>query len=229
MENKRQIISIILKLVIIVSAIYGIINLCLTSGPFNLLYFTLQSNIWIAVTCLVGIILILLEIKNNKTYIKKWMYILKFVFTISITITGLVFCFVLAPTLEAKFVFTLDNILLHIVVPIFAIVDFFYFDCKIEYKKKYAILTIIPFLYYLCFSTVGYLCEWDFGYNQHYPYFFLNWDSPAGIIGFSSELPFMAPPYWGTLLLILVVLLARLYIKFVNKNYIKNNKFNKNK
>ena len=39
---------------------------------------------------------------------------IKFVGTVSITLTGFVFCFVLAPTLEPNMVFTLENILLHI-------------------------------------------------------------------------------------------------------------------
>lgn len=39
-----------------------------------------------------------------------------------------------------------------------------------------------------------------------YPYFFLNWGSPAGALGFTSGLPFMGTVWW--ILAILVFLLG---------------------
>lgn len=56
------------------------------------MFFTIQSNIALAVICLIG----LLKMLKSKPFSDLW-YIIKFVGTISITLTGAVFCFVLVP------------------------------------------------------------------------------------------------------------------------------------
>lgn len=60
---------------------------------------------------------------RNKSVSDLW-WVIKFVGTVSITLTGAVFCFVLAPTL-GNAAWNLQNILTHVVVPVAAIIDFF--------------------------------------------------------------------------------------------------------
>ena len=66
--NKRQIVSLILKLTVTLSALIGVL-LSTLPNPSSLLYFTTQSNIWIGISCLVGTVLMI-----KKADIKKWMY-----------------------------------------------------------------------------------------------------------------------------------------------------------
>lgn len=216
----KKILSLILKFLTIVSSVSGIIILMMLPDPFggahNLLYFTLQSNIWISVCCLVGVILITIEFIKKINLIKRWMLVCKMVFTICITVTGLVFCFVIAPTIP-EFAWIFPNILLHIVVPVFAIVDFFVFDTQMKFEKSDWLWINIPFVYYIALAIIGYVFKWDFGAGQHYPYFFMNFGSKAGLVGFSNELPFMGCVYWLILFAGAVTALTFFYIWLANK------------
>lgn len=214
----REKTSLLFKIITFVSAVVGVtLNLLPseTTGPHNILYFTTQSNIWIGVVCLIGAIIMIYEAKTKKVVRKTWMHLFKLVLTISITITGLIYCTMLAPIASGYNPWSLNNVLCHITVPAFAIADFFLRDTNEDYKYKHAFLATIPFFYYLLFSSVGYVLNWDFGGGLNYPYFFMNWGSEAGAFGFIKEFPFMGTFWWGNLLTGFVVLLALLYIKIL--------------
>lgn len=87
-------------------------------GSRVFMYFTIQSNILVAVISFVGGYYI------SKDYIGERWPIVQFVGTVAITLTGIVFCFVLAPTMGSK-AWNFQNILTHVVVPVAAVVDFF--------------------------------------------------------------------------------------------------------
>ena len=124
-------ISIVLKFCISFLAILGVVIACVFAqrdgySPWykRLYYFTLQSNIWMS------------KIKN-KSYVKNYMYILQFIFTISITITGVIFWSVIAPFTESDYNdWSFTSIITHIVVPLLAIVNFFIDDYPIIFKKE---------------------------------------------------------------------------------------------
>ena len=64
----------------------------------------------------------------------------------------------------------------------------------------------------------AYALNWDFGGGNNYPYFFLNWDSPAGAFGFSSEMPyFMGCFYWIVVMIAFISLLSLGYIALIGK------------
>lgn len=139
------------------------------------------------------------------------MYSIKLIFTVSITLTGVVYCTMLAPFYEGN-AYTFSSTLLHVVVPVVSVVDFFVYDC-VQYKKWECVVVITPPLYYLIFAGIGYVFNWDFGYDgQNYPYFFLNWGSPAGAFGFFSGSPYMGVFYYVLILLVFVVGIGALYI-----------------
>jgi len=204
--------SIVLKTEIIICAAVGVLSsLGLGKGDFMsgmkaLLYFTIQSNIWIAVVAAVGVVLMLSGKKPGRAW-----YIVKLVFTVAITLTGVVFCFVLAPTI-GKEAWRPNNLLTHVFVPLSAVLDLFYEGGCEKLEKKNAVWAILPPLYYLVFASVGYVCNWDFGGGNNYPYFFMNWGSPAGAFGFCRELPFMGVVWWVILLLCFLVCCGSLYI-----------------
>ena len=51
---------------------------------------------------------------------------------------------------------------------------------------------------------------------KKYPYFFLNWGSPAGAFGFSKELPFMGCVWWIIALLIVILAVGYVYLVIID-------------
>ena len=204
--TKAKVLSIVFKCIVIVSSAVGIILSAIAGaqsfmgGGRVFMYFTVQSNIAIALVCAVGAVLLL----RNQPVQDIW-YLIKFVFTVSITLTGVVFCFVLAPTL-GKYAWRLQHVLTHVVVPLAAILDFFVTGRYGSIKKRSVFFVIIPPLLYAIYTGIAYVAKWEFSRGVHYPYFFLNWGSPAGAFGFTNDLLYMGCAWW--ILLILVMLLA---------------------
>lgn len=216
-SRTKTLLSVILKAIVAVSAFLGV-GLCFGAssdtfmGGFTmLLYFTIQSNLWIGLTCLVGALLLLPCLWGGRPRLRPWMWVLKLVFTVAITLTGFVFCFVLAPTIDGAF--TLPNVLTHVVVPLGSIIDFFVYEARFPFTGKAPLFCAIPPLWYLGFASVGYLRGWNFGGGAHYPYFFMNWGSPAGAFGFSRELPFLGVFWWILLIAGFVIGIGMLYVR----------------
>ncbi len=186
------------------------------SGGTAFLYFTVQSNLWIGATCAVFFVLNVIALFRPSFIIPRVLHLVKYVFTVSITLTGIVFCCVLAPTLPGSFR-SAANVLTHVVVPITAVADLFL--CRPQgLSCKQFVFALIPPIYYLVFAGIGYALGWDFGGGNNYPYFFLNWDSPAGALGFSSEMPyFMGCVWWIVLLILFISGMAAGYIALINK------------
>lgn len=221
MSKNLKITSIFMKTVVIIAAVVGIILSAIQSseafmgGSRVFMYFTIQSNIFIALVCLVGLVLIIVKKRSNL-----W-NIIKFVATVSITLTGLVFCFVLAPTMWNT-AWSLPNILTHVIVPICAIIDLFLIFNVTNYNNFDVIHVIVPPILYACYAFVGYLLNWQFAPGVNYPYFFLNWGSKAGAFGFSNELPYMGTMWWILFLLALLIGLGFLYLKIIKTLKAKN-------
>lgn len=205
---------VILKVAVVVCALIGILLSAsdpdaYMGGSSVFLYFTIQSNIWIALLKIVEIV------RFGKEDESRTMSIFRLIFTISITLTGLVYCILLAPTMGAD-AYSLSSVLTHIAVPVFAVTDFFLCRETLNLKSSDAWWVTIPPLYYLVFAGVGYLLNWPFGPGVNYPYFFLNWGSPAGAFGFCTGEPYMGVVYWVLILLVLLVALSRIYICLAN-------------
>ncbi len=139
--------------------------------------------------------------------------------TVSITLTGVVFGFVLAPTLGAA-AWNIQNTLTHLVVPVVAVIDFFVVAPKANIHKKNVIFVIIPPILYAIYAGIGYVRGWEFAEGINYPYFFLNWGSKAGAFGFTNELPFMGSAWWILALLIFLIAVGYCYLaiaSFINR------------
>ena len=184
--TKAKILSVFLKCAVIISSAVGVILSAIAGA---------QS--------FMGGGRVFLLLRNQP--VKNIWYLIKYVFTVSITLTGVVFCFVLAPTLR-KHAWRLQHVLTHVVVPLAAVLDFFVTGRYSSMKKRSVYFVIIPPLLYAIYTGIAYAAKWEFSKGVHYPYFFLNWDSPAGAFGFTNELPYMGCAWW--ILLILVMLLA---------------------
>ena len=212
----QKAVSCILKIIVFVSAILGTFlsayagRHSFMGGSRVFMYFTIQSNIAIAIICAAGLI----GLFRNKSVSDLW-WVIKFVGTVSITLTGAVFCFVLAPTL-GNAAWNLQNILTHVVVPVTAIIDFFVVGVSSNIKKRNTFWVIVPPILYAVYAGIGYVENWQFAEGYNYPYFFLNWGSPAGAFGFTDELPFMGCAWWILSLFIILLIVGYLYLKIVD-------------
>ncbi|HBE15179.1 MAG TPA: hypothetical protein DCY72_02880 [Ruminococcaceae bacterium] len=217
MSAKRKALSLILKCVVVISAAVGTylsavdgINIYMSS-KMAFMFFTIQSNIAIAIVCAIGAVLLL----RNKPIANGW-FVFKFVFTISITLTGAVFTFMLAPILGEK-AWSLRNVLTHVVVPLASVADFFVTGVFGDIQKKHIPYVLLPPLAYVIYATVAFIAGWEFLPGRNYPYFFLNWNSPAGAFGFSKELPFMGCVWWLILLTLLILGVGLIYVLILNR------------
>ena len=194
----RKWISIVLETVVAVCAVAGVaLSQCF-------LYFTGQSNLWIAATLAAFAVWQIVKIfKPSAKDIPEAMWRLKFVFTVSITLTGVVFCAVLAPMMPGAFG-NAANVLTHVVVPVCAIADLFVAKHDAP-NFGIAVWALVPLIYYIAFAAIGFVLNWDFGNGRNYPYFFLNWTSPAGVFGFGGGGEYFMGTFWWILVLIALV------------------------
>ncbi|MCQ2584736.1 MAG: Pr6Pr family membrane protein [Treponema sp.] len=212
----KKFLSLVLKWIVFVSAVVGTILSAwagaqsFMGGKAVFMYFTIQSNISLAVICGIGFVLLL----RNKPVSNLW-YLVKFIGTVSITLTGMVFSFVLAPTMGAA-AWNFQNILTHVIVPIACVVDFFVTGTESSLKYRNVLFVIIPPILYAIYAGIGYVQNWQFGPGINYPYFFLNWGSPAGAFKFTSEFPFMGCAWWILALLLFLIAVGALYLCILN-------------
>ena len=206
----KSVCSITLKICIFISMVIGLAYTLdaqdLKGKGTNLLYFTTQSNIWIGCLCLVFAVLMIIGLCIKKNLLKNWFYILKFMFTISITLTFLVMAFVLTPDMIARgfgySFFVPGNIFPHYVTPLLAIADFILFDTEWINKYRNSFYAVIMPIYYLIFA---FICSYNgviFSRGEKVPYFFLNYDKLTWF-GFTSNGPGVF--WWISLLSVFII------------------------
>ncbi len=182
---KKKNIGILIKLIAIISSIYGIIKTSTSIMSFT--YFTTLSNIFVTI---VLIIFLVKELFNLK--IKNYLYIIKFLSTISITLTFVVFMLLLAPTLETGFINAYlmndaGSLCVHFITPILSIIDFLFFTSEYKSKKIHALYGTIPPLLYVLFVVVASQLGLRWG-TMYAPYNFLNYQAKTGWFGFDLSL-----------------------------------------
>ena len=215
--QKRKRISCALKLIVIASAVAGTLmsasagRSSFMGGNRVLMYFTIQSNIAIALICAAGGFLLM----RNRAMGEIW-HAVKLAGTVSITLTGVVFAAMLAPLL-GKAAWNAQNTLTHLVVPVAAVADFFVVAPGARIKRKSVMYVLVPPFLYVVYAGIGYVNGWEFARGRNYPYFFLNWGSPAGALGFTDELPYMGCVWWILVLSIFLIATGWLYLFLADK------------
>ncbi len=205
-SKSRKWISYVLKIIVIVSAAAGTLMSAgagrgsFMGGSRMFMYFTIQSNIAVALICAIGLCLLLRNWPVRRTW-----YVVKLAGTVSITLTGVVFALMLAPLL-GRAAWNVQNTLTHAVVPLAAVADFFVTVPDAGIPRKNVFWVVLPPLLYVIYAGIGFVRGWDFARGQNYPYFFLNWGSPAGAFGFTDKLPYLGCVWW--ILILLLFLLA---------------------
>ena len=228
MENKREKISFSLKFVTAAAALIGVVwsFFNATADGYShwskrLLYFTSLSNLWIALTFIAILVAARSKTLSKSTRVKNFLHILKYIFTVSITLTGFIFCAVLAPGSSnvGYNAWTAASILTHIVVPTLSVVDFFVDTYRVALIRRHILLTTVPPLLYSVFASVLCIMKVDFGRGEPFPYFFFNYYSPAGVFGASDVMPYrIGSFYWIVFMFFLIIGVGALYRKLYNKN-----------
>lgn len=190
-----------IKIALIIVGIIGI-SLTLSNGGFmgslsSLLFFTIQSNITIVLITLIFLIADIIELKSGKTFINNQWLIVKFLFTVAITITFLVFFGLLAPTMPISYLASFSNLSVHMIVPLLALIDFFVYDHRIVLKRANPLFGIAMPLYYLAFALILSFSGVTFGGDAIVPYFFLDYEK----FGWFSFKDGMGVFYWIIILM----------------------------
>ena len=205
-------LSYIFKTIIILASVIGsflsayLENRSYTGTSTVFMYFTIQSNVAMAIISAFGICMLLAGAK-----LAKFWHIIQFVGTTSITLTGVVFTFMLAPVLGIE-AWNFPNVLTHVVVPVVSVVDFFVISGISGIDKKNVKYVVVPPIAYAIYAGIGYVLNWNFAEGVNYPYFFLNWGSPAGAFGFSSELPYLGTVWWILILMAFLIAVGFCYL-----------------
>jgi len=191
----KRIISLILKAIVVGFASAGVLMAMGIGTPWfgrnsTLMYFTNQSNVLIAAICLVGFFLTLFKVK-----LPSWCYIIKYVGTSAIALTGFVFVFILAPTF-GPWAWSVVNIFTHVIVPIAAVVDFALTRGNYEIRKRHIWFTLLPSFLYTIYTYIAWVNSWDFGGGSRSPYFFLNWGSGIKWYWFADRAPYAGIGWW---------------------------------
>ena len=221
----KNICSIIIKSIAVISSIYGIIMTYFS--PLSFTYFTTLSNIFISVMLLIFLSKDICNLNNKDNIVfNNYLYLIKFLATISITLTFFVYLTILAPTLEGGIIHSYlkngaGSLFVHFVTPILAIIDFFMFDKEYKSKKIHAIYATIPPLIYVLFVVVASSLGLRWG-TMYAPYNFLNYNAPTGWFGFDLsilgwETLGIGVFYMILLLLIIFIILGMIFLWLKNK------------
>lgn len=207
--------KIIIKAALIIIGVLGIVFTALSSafmgGASVFFFFTVQSNIFIMMMALIFLINEVVVLITNKSFINQTLLHIKYVATVAITVTFLVFFTMLAPLMGIDYLLSFNNFSLHAIVPILAIVDFFLFDTDIKLTYKSSLLATISPISYVVFVYIGRIFNLKYTENLYYPYFFLNIDSN----GFLFEKGTMGVIPWIIILLGAIIGLGCLYCLFM--------------
>ena len=147
----------------------AIIGYAITAGlfrggsfrPHALRTFTYQSNIFFVI----GFLCMVLLYKNHEK-LRNYIFISVLM---AITVTGLVYNFVLVPFARAPVVFSdFENFATHALSTILALINYFLFETKGKVNIRCVLASMVfPALYWVVFVSIG-------GIIDFYPYFFMN-------------------------------------------------------
>lgn len=176
----KTVLKIALKASLAIVGTLGIIFTAQSSafmgGGSVFFFFTVQSNIFIIGISLIFLVNDVMYLVNKKSFVNQTLFMIKYVATVAITVTFIVFFTMLAPLMGVDYLLSFNNFSLHAIVPILAIIDFILFDTNINLTYKNSLLATIAPISYVIFVYIGAIFKLRYGENLYYPYFFLNFE-----------------------------------------------------
>lgn len=215
METKKELITgIVLKTVAILASLYGMTRSFY--GWIFLTYFTNLSNIFMDIMLGWFLLQDIAALKADRTPARSnTAYRVKFLATVSITLTFLVFMLILAPNTPggfwgAYFRNGAGSFGVHFLNPLLAIIDFCICDHEFKSTGKDAFFGVIPPLCYVAFILVLSSLGLRWGKNMYAPYNFLNYGAKTGWFGF--DLSTMGAESFGVGVFYMIVVLVLIFI-----------------
>ncbi len=171
--TKTQQIALTLNIVIFLMAVAGCV-LCfgeiyvvqtkiLEHGIKFIKFFTVQSNILGGLTALLYIIFSLRENKTKKA-IPAWVFVLRYIAIIDLTITFLVVALLLAMLCDEGYLsmYVNANFFFHFAIPVLCVISFVFFEKAPKLKFKYTFLGLIHLVLYAIFYLTIVLTHFNY-------------------------------------------------------------------
>lgn len=169
----------LLSLIVIVAALYGSLRTIWTDDTADftsMLYFTVLSNLAIAGIHLYFLYAEMRTLRDPSFQIPQAMHTLKYVLTISITLTFSVFFVLLLPQYGLSVLWIPGNLSTHLIAPIAAILDYIFFE-KSHVKHRYTLLyTLVPPYAYVFLTMVLSRLGMRYQGDSIVPYYFLDYE-----------------------------------------------------
>lgn len=172
-----------------------------SAGKNNILYFTIQSNIWI-----LGICFILCCYDWQHRPAPRIVFVVKHIFTAAIALTGVVYNLILAPQYGLFFgsfwkAYTFSVVLLHAAVPALGVISYLWFDDPVPAKGLRPAGCTMPLLYFAGIMLLSLdkgregLFEGIGGTSTRFPYFFMDYET-NGWFTLSGNIGEIGVFYW---------------------------------
>ena len=187
-KKEDTIRSMVLKIIAVLASCYGMAQTY--TGPQFLTFFTNLSNIFLDVVMLVFLAqdFQMLKSDGKRPFANGW-YVVKFMATISITLTFLVYLLLLAPMNEGGIIGSYlhnngGSFCVHFITPVLAILDFILYDYRMESSRKHILFAVVPPLCYVGFVIILAALGVRWYKDMYAPYNFLNFGAETGWFGF---------------------------------------------
>ena len=166
MSSKKLKLSLILNIIIFIMVVLGTIfmvtgfkfmgntQVLASTGLEPLKFYTVDSNLFVGLASLILIIYEYLFLNKKINKIPKFVYILKYIGTVAVSLTFLVTLLYLAPSYGKNFLFLYQNsnLIFHLIVPVLSFISFTCFEnIKLDFKYTfYGVSTMIVYgIYYV--------------------------------------------------------------------------------
>lgn len=113
-------------------------------------YFTVDSNVLSGIISLIFAIYEILYLAKKIKTIPSFLYKLKLIGNVGVTLTMITVLFFLAPTEKAGFfsLFLDSNLFFHLIIPLLCIISFIFFETESSISFKYTFAGLIPMIIY---------------------------------------------------------------------------------
>ncbi len=169
-------ISLILNIIIVIMVIGASImmfngfrfmpgEIILESNKLGMFkFFTVDSNLFMGIISLLFAIFEIRLLKGNIKEIPRYMYILKLMATTSVTLTFIVVFAYLGPLVGNICLMILNsNLFFHLLVPVFSMITFLFFERNNKMLFKYSFYGLIPVIMYGLYYLINVLVHMDNG------------------------------------------------------------------
>lgn len=127
-------------------------------------FFTVDSNLFMGIISLIFAIFEIRLLKGSINEIPKYMYILKLMATTSVTLTFIVVFAYLGPLVGNIYLMILNsNLFFHLLVPVFSMITFIFFERNNKMSFKYSFYGLIPVIMYGLYYLINVLIHMDNG------------------------------------------------------------------